>query len=89
MPGHRSATPLGATCRPEAEGTLRNDIHALIDRLPARVLLGIRPVLAKYAALPDAREIDGSPPARRPMTLCYRGPCRPAPPANVPRRRLR
>ena len=84
MPGHTSATPLAATCRPEVEGTLRNDIHALIDRLPARVLLGIRPVLAKYAALSDAHGVDRCDPAGRPMTLCYRGRCQPAPPEDVP-----
>ena len=55
MAGDVNTVPLGGGCLRIEDQALRDDVHVLVDRLPADILSGIRRVLAKYAALRGRR----------------------------------
>jgi len=55
MAADANTIPLGGGCLRIDDQVLRDDVHVLIDRLPADILTGIRPVPAKYAALRGRR----------------------------------
>lgn len=74
MAGDVNTVPLDAGSLHSDEDALRDDVHALIDRLPVEILAGIRPVLAKYATLPCSS--TSTPRAGRKTILYPRGPCR-------------